>query len=211
MANTANESIKKPKFSRIGPDERRKLMIEATIRCLAKQGSAGTTVDNICSEANVSRSLLNHYFDGKEDLILQTYLQISEGFTQQTKSIFFNNEDKPYNKLTKLIEVCFQPPFFSPDHVSAWLGLCNLVRTETLLKEIDLELYKRYRFNIAKILTEIADEKGLYINATRAAIGLSALIDGLWLQWSLDQNAFVPQEAEATCLEYINWVFSAKQ
>ena len=89
--------------------------------------------------------------------------------------------------------------------------MCNLVRTETLLKEIDLELYKRYRFNIAKILTEIADEKGLYINATRAAIGLSALIDGLWLQWSLDQNAFVPQEAEATCLEYINWVFSAKQ
>lgn len=210
MAKLAAQSIKKPKFSRVEPETRRKLLIEATIRCLAKQGSAGITVENICSEARVSRGLLNHYFDGKEDLIVQTYMQVSEGFSQETKRILGDEKSKPYDKLKNLIAVSFQPPIFTQEHVIVWLGLCNLVRTDTRLKEIDQRLYNRYRFNIANALSDMAEEKGVHINAARAALGLTALIDGLWLQWSLDQNAFVPQEAEVTCLDYIHRVFPQK-
>jgi hypothetical protein len=32
-----------------------------------------------------------------------------------------------------------------------------------------------------------------------AAIGLSALIDGLWLEWCLNQKTFTTEEAVALC------------
>lgn len=203
-------SIKKPKFSREEPEARRQLMIEATIRCLAKQGSAGVTVENICKEAGVSRGLLSHYFNGKDDIIVQTYMQISEKFSQKVKNIFECDKTKPYDKLKDMIAVSFKAPIFSKEEVAVWLSLCNLVRIDERLSEIDRRLYNRYRLNIAKAFDDLAEEKGITINATRAGLGLSALIDGLWLQWSLDQDAFVPQEAEVVCLDYVNRLIGQK-
>jgi len=210
MNSVTRIPTKKPKFSRVEPEARRKLIIEATIKCLAKQGSNGITIDNVCSEAGVSRSLLNHYFDGKEDLILQTYMQVSEGFLIQTKNIVSNEDISSYEKLKTIIKVSFEPPIFTEEQVIVWLGLMNLVRTDSQLKKTDSQLYNRYRFNIASMITHVAEERGIHLNATRAAIGLSAQIDGLWLQWSLDQSAFVPQEAEVICLDYLEWIFAKK-
>jgi TetR/AcrR family transcriptional regulator, transcriptional repressor of bet genes len=210
MSEPVELPINKPKFSREEPEARRKLLIEATVRCLSEQGRTGITVENICNEAGVSRGLLNHYFDGKEDLIVQAYLLVSESFSKESKRILSDEKSKPYDKLKSLIEVSFQPPIFSEEHVIAWLGLCNLVRTDKRLKELDQRLYNRYRFNITNTLADLAEERGLHINAARVALGLTAIIDGLWLQWSLDQNAFVPQEAQVTCLDYIHQVFSMK-
>ncbi|MGA7823943.1 MAG: TetR family transcriptional regulator C-terminal domain-containing protein, partial [Steroidobacteraceae bacterium] len=37
----------------------------------------------------------------------------------------------------------------------------------------------------------------------RAAIGLTALLDGLWLQWCLQPSAFRPDEAVRMCEAWI--------
>ena len=46
----------------------------------------------------------------------------------------------------------------------------------------------------------LATKRKLKIDARLQAIGLMALMEGLWLQWSLDPKSFSVDEAKAVCL-----------
>jgi TetR/AcrR family transcriptional regulator, transcriptional repressor of bet genes len=41
------------------------------------------------------------------------------------------------------------------------------------------------------------------VDLRRAAIGLTALIDGLWLEWCLEPGVFRPREAVALCERWV--------
>src|SRR5919108_2360519 len=62
-----------PKFTRDLPETRRQQLIEATARCLARDGLAGTSVRHVAAEAGVSPGLVRHHFAGMQDLIAETY------------------------------------------------------------------------------------------------------------------------------------------
>jgi hypothetical protein len=50
------------------------------------------------------------------------------------------------------------------------------------------------------MLADLEREDGnLSLDLRLAAIGLTALLDGLWLEWCLDPQTFKPQEAVALC------------
>jgi len=52
--------------------EARKVLVEATIRCLDKWGYSATSIARIQNEAKVSRGALTHHFPSKEDLMVST-------------------------------------------------------------------------------------------------------------------------------------------
>ncbi len=206
-SSRVKKPVKKPKFSRVTPEYRRQLLIEATIKCLAKQVGNSITVENICKQAGVSRGLLGYYFDGKQDIILQTYLYVSEEFSLKANSVLDDDHLQPYDKIQHLIYTSFREPIFTRENVIIWLSICNLVRTDKRLSETDKNLYNRYRSKVAEVFAQYSKETGVQLNAAVVALGFTALIDGLWLQWSLDNKAFTPQEAEAICFDYINRLF----
>jgi AcrR family transcriptional regulator len=50
-------------------DAKRDEILSATWRVIARDGIAGTTIRAIAREANCSRGILAHYFDGKADIL----------------------------------------------------------------------------------------------------------------------------------------------
>lgn len=50
--------------------ERRQQLIDAAWRCAARQGFRSLTVDDVCTEAGVSKGAFYVYFDQKQDLLL---------------------------------------------------------------------------------------------------------------------------------------------
>ena len=198
---------KKPKFERVDPKVRRKLLIEATLRCLAKYGYGGTTVEVICKEAEVSRGLLSHHFDGKSDIFVQAYEYMSEKLDNTSRSLGEDAGEGPMDKLQAMIKAAFTPPTFEQESLSIWISLWNLAQVDQEINELNKIHYHKYRRAIANLLGEIAEEKKVSINTSRAALSLTALMDGLWLEWSLDPDAFVPQEGEAACLDLVKRLF----
>ena len=57
---------KTPKYRRAAPEDRRGDLVEATLRCLARDGHEGVSVRRVATEAGVSAGLVNHHFDGIE-------------------------------------------------------------------------------------------------------------------------------------------------
>src|ERR1700685_4637564 len=54
-----------PKTSR-NPTATKRKLVEATVDLMLRQGFAGTTVDQICEEAGVTKGSFFHHFDSKE-------------------------------------------------------------------------------------------------------------------------------------------------
>ena len=201
------EAEKKAKFARVEPELRRKLLIEATLRCLAKYGYGGTTVEVICKEAEVSRGLLSHHFNGKSDIFVQAYEYMSEKLDGTSRSLAEAAGESAMDKLEAMIKAAFTAPTFEQESLSIWISLWNLAQVDQEISELNKIHYNKYRRTIASLLGEIADTKNISINTSRAALSLTALMDGLWLEWSLDPDAFVPQEGEAACLDLVKRLF----
>ncbi len=77
-----------------------------------------------------------------------------------------------------------------------WLAFWGVARWRPELLKIHRDLWRTYRRWIRQLIHAAAAERGLKIDARRAALTFSTLIDGLWIGWIMDDEAYGPQEAE---------------
>ncbi len=181
-------------FTRADPDERRQSLIEACARVLADRGAAGVSVRAICTEAGVSPGLLRHYFTGVSDAIAETYrwtgAKIGAALDQAVESA---GED-PHAQLLAYITASFRPPIASPELLASYVAFWGLTRSDPQVAAVRAEVYGEFREGMERLL--IAWRPQLR-DPRLAAIALTALIDGLWLELSLGDAPFTAEEATA--------------
>jgi AcrR family transcriptional regulator len=190
------------------PEVRRRMLIEATMRSIAKYGYAGTTIETICSEAQVSRGLINHHFGSKEELIRQSYKALRDEWVAQTHGSVSEHYDDPEDKLRAMIRVSFGPTMFKQEYLGIWAGFWSAIGKSPALRKMNRELFDKDREAYEAIFEEIGRKRGKRIDARRAALTVIALIDGFWLEWCLDPKSFTAAEAEAACLAFAAQAFA---
>ena len=67
-----------PKRSRLSPEARRAQILDAARVVFAQQPYSSVSLSDIAREAGVSRSLLNHYFEGKIELLVELMREYAE-------------------------------------------------------------------------------------------------------------------------------------
>src|ERR1700761_947491 len=102
------------KFRRVDPDIRREILIEAALRCLARDGHDGLSVRRIATEAGVSVGLINHYFPSIDMLIADAYETLATDVAGKMVSNAEKMVGSPRERLSKLIEACFAPDIMDP-------------------------------------------------------------------------------------------------
>lgn len=177
-------------FTRESADTRRAELVEATAMCLAEEGLAGTNVRAICAKAGVSPGLLRHYFGGIDDLIVATY----EATSDRMDAIFASAVDaagsEPRARLLAYLTASFRPPVTDPELLGAWTAFWALARSDARMAAIHATSYAGYRARLCELL--VACGAG---DADRLAIMLTAMVDGLWLELSLDAESFGAEAA----------------
>ncbi|PVM87439.1 TetR family transcriptional regulator [Caulobacter endophyticus] len=176
-------------FTREAPDVRRQALVAAAEAVLAREGVAGTSVRTICAQAGVSAGLLRHYFDGVDDLIAAAYEAVDQRIDAALEAVASAGND-PRARLSAYLAASFAPPVLDPDLLAAWIGFWGLVKTKPRIAAIHAASYAAYR---ARLETLLAD--GGARDRRLAAIALTAMVDGLWLELCLDPSTFTPAEA----------------
>lgn len=194
--------------NRQSPEQRRRELIEATMRSIAKFGYAGTTIETICEEAQVSRGLINHHFGSKEELIRQSYKALRDEWVAQTHGSIDPDCSEPEDRLRAMIRVSFGPTMFKQEYLGIWAGFWSAIGKSPALRKLNRELFDKDREAYQGIFEEIARKRGRKIDSRRAALTVIALIDGFWLEWCLDPKSFTAAEAEAACLAFVAQAFA---
>ncbi len=181
-------------FTRESADARRAALIDATAACLAEQGLAGTNVRAICQRAGVSPGLLRHYFAGIDDLIAATYEATSEKMDAVFAAAVAGAASDPRARLLAYLTASFRPPVTDPQLLGAWTAFWALARADARMAKIHTESYAGYRAQLGTLLVACG------VSATKAeqlAVMLTAMVDGLWLELSLDDASFGAEAAIA--------------
>lgn len=178
---------------RISPDVRRRELIEACARCLAEQGAAGVSVRGICAEAGVSPGLLTHYFEGVSHLIAETYREVGSQVATTLAEAVEAAGDDPRARLRAYVIASFRPPVMDPALLSTWVAFWSLVKSDDRLQAAHRETYALYRADLEQLIR--ACPVGPEADVRLMAVGLTALVDGLWLELCLDGGAFTALEA----------------
>ena len=182
----------KPAFRRSEPDARRADLIAATARVLAREGTGGTSVRAIAVEAGVSPGLVGHYFAGIDALVAATYAHVEHTVSEALDTAVAAAGPDPRARLDAFVTASFSPPIASGELLATWTAFWSLVRSRDDIARQHDEQYAAFRARLESLLADC----GLPAPRLRhAAIAITALVDGLWLELCLSPQAFSADEA----------------
>ncbi len=194
-----------PRFERKLPDERRKALIEATIECLKRFGHEGLSIRRISAQAQVSIGLINHHFPTKDALVAESYRYFNNELVGGLRRAVADASGSARDHLRAFFRASFSPPNLDSDVLAVWVVFWGLYRHSKDIQRVQSETYHGYVDLLRAMLADLERESGqLRFNLRLAAIGLTALIDGLWLEWCLDPDSFEPTEAIQLCEAWVD-------
>lgn len=146
----------------------------------------------IALEAGVSPGLVGHYFSGIDALVAATYAQIGARVTAALDAAVEAAGPDPRARLEAFVTSSFDPPIADPELLATWIAFWSLVTARADIACQHDEQYADFRARLETMLGEC----GVPAKRQRAAaIGLAALVDGLWLELCLSPGCFTPAEA----------------
>ncbi len=161
---------------------RRLQMLRATIRSVAKRGFAATTMADVTKEAGLSLGLVNLHFKSKDKLMEETLRHLSEEYESACYAAMASAGPSAADKLRALVELDFSPRVCDPRKLAVWFAFWGEAKSRPTYQQICARNDRRYEKIVTDLCQEIVEVGGYTeINATTMASGLSALVNGLWL------------------------------
>lgn len=173
-------------------DSRRQGMIDACAKVLAEKGVDGCSVRMICAEAGCSAGLLRHYFAGIDELVAATYAHVGDRVSAALKEAVEDAGSTRRGRLNAYVAASFKPPLTDPALLATWLAFWGMAKVDGEIARLHGGIYEDYRRGLEELLSECGigpAERRL------AAVAITALIDGLWLELCLSPGAFKAEEA----------------
>jgi len=162
---------------------------------LAARGLGAVSVRDVAARAGVSPGLVRHHFGSFGALLVEAYRHVVQRVDAQFDATLDAAGDDPDQRLAAFLNASFSPALVDRDLLSAWLGFWGLVRSDADAARLHAEAYGAYRDRLAVLLAAAAQARGRMIDVRAGAIGLAAMLDGLWLELCLDPATFTPAEA----------------
>lgn len=192
------------RFRREAPEDRRRQLGEAALRCIVKHGNAGVSVRQIAAEAGVTQGLITHHFGEINELVAYAFDIMSEGLLQAIRKAVDEAEPTPQARLDAFIEMSFSPLLFDRDVLGVWVVFWGLILHSPRMSASQQQEYSDYVGTVEGLIADLARVEGFTVGDIRlTAVAFSALLDGLWLAWCLNPDAFKPEEGIRLCR---NWV-----
>jgi AcrR family transcriptional regulator len=183
------------------PEVRREELMVATLTCLAELGPIATSVRAIAREAGVSPSLITYHFGTKSELVAAAYEFHSQLLGEATKEHLADAGDDPTERLSAFFRIGFDPRFLNEEYITARFLFWGLAQTDPPVAKVHNEINTRYRRDLGELLEGAV---GPTPDRDALVFSLSALLDGLWLEWILDARGFDPEGVVSACWRVIH-------
>lgn len=199
MAGTEDKPVKaRRRAERQAPTMRRQDLLAVTIACLARLGPKGTTGREICRQAGVSHGLLRHYFRNPDNLLFETYEELCDHFLARFEAELLTPDADPREALHRFFAVLFSEEWASSDLLGAWMAFWTLVRSNAAFAAKSEAYNARLRDLLERAVARLPTRGDAVPTADLVPI-LSAVMDGLWLDFCLAPSRLSRERAIELC------------
>jgi AcrR family transcriptional regulator len=178
---------------------RRPQILQAAIETMYARGFAETRISDIAERAGTSSATVLYYFESKDVLLEEALGDSDERFYAALKEEMAAL-DSPSARLVHLIESCTAPAQ-ALDDWTLWIEMGLQARHRPHMRPTYEGLERRLRALIADVVREgqCAGEFGP-ADADDVATALSAMLDGLGVQVTLEHPDVTPERMVHLCL-----------
>lgn len=177
---------------------RKAALVNATIVEIGQKGSLDVTVSQIAKRAGMSSALAHHYFGSKEEMFLAAMRHILSLYGAEVRGALAVARG-PDERLRAILTASFSPANFRRETIGAWLNFWVLAQTVPEARRLYRIYLARLDSNLRACLRPLVTDR-----ATPLALGLGALIDGLYLREALKGGVPDGRAAVALALDYLN-------
>lgn len=158
----------------------------------------------ISAEAGVSMGLINHHFPGIDGLIAAAYESLAQRLLSGSRDPALAIAADPLASLHAFFGASFAPRALDPAIFRTWLVFWSLVPHSPRLRALRDRTHGETRAALETLLSRLKRLAGVpAFRVSSAAIGLAALMDGLWVELSLNPASFEPAKAVALCDDWV--------
>ena len=185
---------------------RRQRLIDAALECLATGGYQSTSVRTITKAAGVTPGLLRYYFEEKSSLMLEAYRQCQREALAVYLQAAADAGPDPAAQLEAFIRSVLFLNTADRNQMNIWVSFQDLVLRNTELAAARAENYDRLLQTLGGWITDICVGRGEELTPAvvrKLAIGVNSVIDGVWLECSLNPSRMAPEEALEIALDMI--------
>ena len=180
---------------------RRQQLIHATMAAIDEVGLAEATVIRIARHAGVSAGIISHYFGGKDGLLEATMRQILTDLTEAVAARRHAlTDNSPRAHISAIIEGNFDRTQVTGPAAKTWLAFWASSMHKPMLQRLqnvnDRRLYTHLCHQFRRVMPRH--------DARSAALGLAAMIDGLWLRGALTPAGLDADEARLIAQAYLD-------
>ncbi len=183
---------------------RRREIVDATVRVMARRGWNETSIDEITKEARVSRGLVSYHFKDKNELLSGVLRRCREMFLEAVEAAVEAGEP-PQEQMRCATRASLMLARTNPLPYEVFLHFSTSGRADPVLAEEIRALYRTYRDATARGIRD-CQAAGVYrpdIDPEAAAAKHLGTIIGIALQWLIDPGAFDLEKAGELALEML--------
>ena len=189
-------------------EARQKQLIEATISSIGRHGYAGTTLNHVAGAAGLSPGIVNFYFKSKDQLLAATLAKLAEEYESFWMAAIEASRQSPAAGLEAMLEADFHPTICTHEKVVVWFAFWSEAQSRPLYKSVVSELEERYHFQTVALFAALIEEGGYTdIDADSAALGINAMVDGLWADFLIAPETFDREAAKRVCRRFLAALF----
>jgi TetR/AcrR family fatty acid metabolism transcriptional regulator len=178
---------------RPGAVDKRRLILDAAITVFARQGFHHCRVSDVADEAGVAYGLVYHYFDSKEEMLNELFLERWQIMLDAIVEIDARDELPPREKLHQVAGFIIDSYRHEPDLMK--VIIVEVTRAANSFGRLHLDKIREAYARIAEIV-ESARQEGVFkqdISAEFAAMCFYGAIEQLLSGWIFD---LLPQTEE---------------
>ena len=168
----------------------------------------GCSVRRISERAGVSTGLINYHFSSIHDLVAAAYSHLAFTFLNGAIESCQADGDSPRRQLSIFIGEIFSSQVMQRRVLRAWVVFWGLIDSSPTIAAAQADSNNAFSKFLQTLFDGVDAQASISCSPRLAAIGLTALIDGLWLEWCLQPDAFNSEECVQLCEQWVDGLSS---
>ena len=187
---------------------RRRQLINATMKCIARKGMGSTTLGDVAREAGLSQGIVNLHFESKDNLLQETLSTLVNEYREQFEKTLERSGPHPADKLLALMELDLRPSICDRRKLAVWFAFWGEVKSRPTYQRMCDERDSYYD-DVVKGLCQGLIDDGDYqgIDSAAVATALMSITNGLWLSCLISPQTWDRRNAMAAVMSYLRGVF----
>ncbi len=187
---------------------RRRQLVDATMKCIARKGMSSMTLGDVAREAGLSAGIVNLHFDSKDNLLKETLRFLANEYRARFDRTLEKTAPDPAAQLRAAMELDFKPSICNRQKLAVWFAFWGEAKSQPTYRKICDQSDRYYDEAIEDLCGQIiADGDYAGVSAQTVATALTSITNGLWLSCLISPSSWDRRIAMDAVMSYLSSIF----